>query len=376
MAGISEYMNWPRIEAVIYGEEASPRDVMGPKLIRDGVLIQGFFPGAKEVEVLAGNKKYPMELQDEAGYFAVLLPLRKIPSYTYHVCFEDREYTFSDAYAFPGQITEEEEKQFLAGVWYGAFEKLGAHPASVGKVKGTYFAVWAPNATRVSVLGDFNNWNGKILPMHRMPMSGIFELFVPDVKPGTLYKYEIISRDGTRTLKADPYAFEVEKQDAEGLKDASVVADLSGFAWNDEEWMKTRCAAPVHKVPVSIYETGLLDWEKPEDLVQFVKSTDYTHVELHPVMEYLEESRGAYSTFSYFAPTSRFGTPEDFRKLVDALHQAGIGVILDWTPAQFPEYESGLQNFDGTPLYEVQNPLFARHPFWNTFLYNYESPMV
>ena len=243
---------------------------------------------------------------------------------------------------------------------------------TVDGVEGTYFAVWAPNAQRVSVVGDFNNWDGRFLMMHRMPMSGIFELFVPDIKAGTLYKYEIKEKSGKISLKADPYGFGAEKP-----KDcASVVTDLSGFSWDDGEWMEARKKYDDRKQPISIYETDITKWESGEELAEFMKETGYTHVEFKPVMEYLEESTGGYSTSSYYAPTSRFGTPEKFQKAVNLLHQAEVGVILDWTPAQFPRFEGGLEKFDGTPLYEIPDESASVHPMWGTMLYNYGSPMV
>ena len=208
--------------------------------------------------------------------------------------------------------------------------------------------------------------------MHRMPMSGIFELFVPGVEAGTHYKYEIKVKGGEVLLKADPYGNSAD-HDPEG---ASVVADVSAFQWNDGDWMKERHRFDDRKQPVSIYETSLEEWKSAEELVEFLAEEDFTHVELHPVMEYLDDITGGYSTYAYYAPTSRFGSVADFQKLVDELHQAGVGVILGWTPAQFPRYASGLEKFDGTPLYERQNPAEAIHPFWGTLLYNYGSPMV
>ena len=208
--------------------------------------------------------------------------------------------------------------------------------------------------------------------MHRMPMSGIFELFVPDIKVGTLYKYEIKEKSGKVSLKSDPYGFQAEKP--KGC--ASVVADLSGFSWDDGEWLEERCKYDDRKQPVSIYETDITKWESGEELAEFMKETGYTHVEFKPVMEYLEESTEGYSTSSYYAPTSRFGAPEKFQKAVNLLHQAGVGVILDWTPAQFPRFEGGLEKFDGTPLYEIPDESASVHPMWGTMLYNYGSPMV
>ncbi|MDC7286191.1 1,4-alpha-glucan branching enzyme [Blautia schinkii] len=369
---VYSYMDWPRIEAVVYAEEASPKDVMSPRLTPDGVLVQGFFPGADSVQVLAGRQSYPMELEDDAGYFAALIPGRKIPRYRFKVQRGEKTQEFYDSYAFPGQISEEEEKAFCAGVYYEAYKKLGAHPMTVNQVKGTYFAVWAPNAMRVSVVGDFNNWDGRCHMMHRMPMSGIFELFVPGVKAGDSYKYEIKIKGGALLLKADPYAAASQVPPS----CTSVVADLSEFTWNDGEWMKGRSRYTDRRQPVSIYETSLTDWASAEELAAFLAETAYTHVEFLPVMEYLDEGTKGYSTSNYYAPTTRFGSPVDFQKLVDMLHQAGVGVILDWTPAQFPRFEGGMEAFDGTPLYEIQDPDMAVHPFWGTMLYNYASPMV
>ena len=365
-------MNWPRIEDVVYCEESAPRDVMGPSLTQEGVIVQGFFPDAEAVSVVTGGKTYVCELEDEAGYYAVLLPRWKIPEYKFRVTKNGETKEFYDPYAFPGQITEDEEKAFCAGVYYEAYEKMGAHPMEINGVKGTYFAVWAPNAVRVSVVGDFNNWDGRTLMMHRMPMSGIYELFVPGVGAGDIYKYEIKTKDGGILLKADPYAAQAQQPPCT----ASVVADVDSFRWNDEDWMSSRCRFADKKQPVSIYETSLGQWSSAEELVDFLTETGYTHVEFLPVMEYLEEETNGYSTSAYFAVTSRFGEPEDFRALVDTLHQAGIGVILDWTPAQFPRYEGGLERFDGTPLYEQPNESGKVHPFWGTLLYNYASPMV
>lgn len=367
-----EYMDWPRIEAIVYGEEASPRDVMQPRVTEDGVLIQGFFPGADAAEVVVGEKSYPMILEDEAGYYAVMLPLKRIPEYRFRVIRGSRKETFYDAYECPCQITEEEERAFCAGVYYKAYEKLGAHPGTCGEVEGTYFAVWAPNAIRVSVVGDFDRWDGRRLPMHRMPMSGIFEIFVPGVQAGASYQYEIKIKGGNVQRKSDPYG-----NGTQGAPSViSVVTELGDFLWQDEAWMKERERFASREVPVSIYETDVTEWKNSGELVEFLKETGYTHVEFHPVMEYLDRSSGGYSTSAYYAVTTRFGTAADFRTLVEDLHQARIGVILDWTPAQFPRFDAGLEKFDGTSLYEVQDPAMAVHPMWGTMLYNYGSPMV
>ena len=357
-------MDWPRIEAIVYGEETAPKDVMSPRLTADGVLIQGFFPDAEKAEVIAGRKTYAMEKEDEAGYFAVLIPGRRIPSYLFRVTKGEETEEFADPYAFAGQITEEEEKAFCAGVYYHAYEKLGAHPATIRGTQGVSFAVWAPNAVSVSVAGDFNKWDGRRHIMHRMPMSGIFELFVPGAKVGDLYKYEIKVKGGEIKFKTDPYGASIEQPPAS----ASVVADVSSFQWEDDSWVKNRKKYADRKQPLSIYETSMDQWKDGAELAEYAGKLGYTHVELHPVMAYLNDEAGPYSTYGYYALDRRLGTPEDFQKFVNELHKAEIGVILDWTPAAFPREEGGLELFDGTPLYEEPDPSMAIH--------NYESPMV
>ena len=266
---VYKYMDWPEIEAVVYAEEASPKDLMAPRLTADGILIQGFFPDAEKAEVLVDKKAYEMEKQDDAGYFAAMIPGRKIPAYQYRITRGKETRTFADPYAFPGQITEAEEKAFCAGVYYHSYEKLGAHPIELNGVTGTSFAVWAPNALRVSVVGDFNNWDGRCHMMHRMPMSGIFELFIPGVKAGEIYKYEMKLKGGTVQMKSDPYAACTELPPAS----ASVVADLRDFQWDDAKWMEERIRFRDRKQPVSIYETSLSNWKDTSELVSYVKET-------------------------------------------------------------------------------------------------------
>jgi 1,4-alpha-glucan branching enzyme len=227
------YMDWPEIEAVIYGEEASPLDLLKPRVTPDGILVQGFFPKAEQVEVVAGETAYPMKLQDEAGYYAVMLPGAELPDYHFRLKKADKTIEFLDPYRFSPQITETQEKAFCTGVAYRVYEFLGAHPMTVDGVAGTHFAVWAPNAMRVSVVGDFNLWDGRRMPMRRLWDSGIFDLFVPDLEIGALYKYEIKAKGGLTYLKADPYANAAELRP----NTASVVADLDDFTWTDEKWM-------------------------------------------------------------------------------------------------------------------------------------------
>ena len=284
-----------------------------------------------------------MEKEDEAGYFAAMIPGRKIPEYEYRVTRGEEVQEFSDPYAFAGQITEAEEKAFCAGVYYHAYEKLGAHPMEINGVKGTSFAVWAPNAVRVSVVGNFNEWDGRRHVMHRMPMSGIFELFIPGVKVGDIYKYELKLKGNRIELKSDPYAACTEVPPA----GASVVADTGAFQWEDEEWMAGRKKFDDRKQPVSIYETSLTDWKDGAELVEFVKKLNYTHVELHPVMEYLDDEAGEYSTFAYYAPDQEIWYAAGFPdRLVNAASQSRISeLILDWTPSHFPRVRRAVWSF-------------------------------
>ena len=382
-----ELMDWPEIEAVVYSEEYAPREILGPHVTGDGVLIQCFFPGADKVTVkmIKDGREYPMSKEDDAGYFAVLLSGRKIPEYTYLVEQEGEQIECYDAYAFPCQITLEEEQKFINGICYDIYEKLGAHPMTVNGVDGVYFAVWAPNAARVSVVGDFNHWDGRVYQMQRLSVSGIYELFIPQIPVGSLYKYELKLKDGLTYLKADPYANQAELRPAT----ASVVADLTQYVWKDQTWMKERKKIQTEDAPMFVYEMHLASWKKPEDgrefynyrelapmIVAYVKEMGYTHVELMPVMEHPFDASWGYQVTGYYAPTSRYGSPEDFMYFVDTLHQAGIGVILDWVPAHFPRDTFGLANFDGTCLYEHLDPRQGYHPHWGTLIYNYGRPQV
>ena len=375
-------MDWAEIEAVVYSEEDHPRDILGPRVTPEGVLVQCFFPGETSVSLktLSDNRLHPMVMEDEAGFFAVLLKGRQIPKYTYVLGGKRGGREILDPYAFPPQITAKEEAAFRAGVCYRIYEKMGAHPMTVEGVEGVYFAVWAPNAVRVSVVGDFNGWDGRRHQMNRLD-SGIFELFVPGLETGTLYKYELKAKGGLTYLKADPYANRAELRP----NTASVVADLSGFEWDDREWMEKQRKRQKDAGPLFIYEMHLGSWKKPEEedrefynyrelapmLAEYLKDMGYTHVELMPVMEHpLDESWG-YQVTGYYAPTSRYGSPEDFMYFMNYMHKAGIGVILDWVPAHFPKDNFGMAAFDGTCLYEHLDPRKGMHPHWGTLIYNY-----
>lgn len=268
------------------------------------------------------------------------------------------------------------------GTHYRAWHKLGAHAWELRGTRGTHFAVWAPNAERVSVVGDWNGWKHDVHPMDCRPLAGVWEAFVPGVGPGALYKYALQSRvNGYRVEKADPYAFTGETRP----KTASRVWDLSGYGWGDQEWMAGRAAAQAHGAPISIYEVHLGSWMRvPEEgnrwltyreaakrLVDYVRGLGYTHVEFLPLTEHPFDGSWGYQTVGYFAPTSRFGTPQQLMHLIDALHKNGIGVILDWVPSHFPTDEHGLAYFDGTHLYEHADPRQGLHQDWGSAIFNF-----
>ena len=275
-------------------------------------------------------------------------------------------------------------ENFSNGIHYTIYEKMGAHPMSIDGVEGTYFAVWAPNAERVSVVGDFNLWDGRRNPMIKIKEAGIHELFIPGLKAGACYKYEIKTKQGLPMLKADPYANAAELRP----NTASIITELGGFTWTDEKWLEQRKATDYKKEPMLIYEVHLGSWRKPEPdgedarefytyrelapmLASYVKEMGYTHVELMPIMEHpLDESWG-YQVTGYYAPSSRYGTPHDFMALVDALHDAGIGVIMDWVPAHFPKDEFGLYEYDGACCYEYSDPAKWEHKDWGTRVFDF-----
>ena len=381
-----DMMDWAEIEAVQYSEEKYPGNILGPRVTPEGILIQCFFPEEEKVSLrtLSDRKLHAMT-EEDGGYFAILLPGKKIPRYTFVLGDKKEGREIYDPYAFPSQITEKEEARFQAGICYDIYEKLGAHPMTVQGVEGVNFAVWAPNALRVSVVGDFNRWDGRTCQMHCLD-SGIFELFIPGLKAGDLYKYEIKAKGGLTYLKADPYANAAQMRP----DTASVVADLRDYEWQDQEWMRTRGEKQGYQDPMFIYEVHLGSWKKPKEgekefynyrelaplLAEYVKDMGYTHVELMPVMEHpLDESWG-YQVTGYYAPTSRYGSPQDFMYFMDYMHREGIGVILDWVPAHFPRDTFGLSAFDGTCLYEHQDPRKGFHPHWGTLIYNYGRPEV
>lgn len=380
-------MNWPGIEAIIYSEEDDPHRLLGPHREGNATVVQAFYPGAVSMELkLPGQKTVEMEQADEAGYYAALVGGKEIGSYTLKASLEDgTTEEFEDPYRFAPVITKEDTARFAAGIHYEAYRILGAHMMTIDKTQGVHFAVWAPNALRVSVVGDFNHWDGRRHQMRRLWDSGIFEIFIPGVREGENYKFELKLKGGLTYLKADPYAFGQQLRP----DTASVVRNIDGFAWEDEAWILAREKSCPEKEPMSVYEMYLGSFAKPEDgrryynyrefapkVISYVKEMGYTHVELMPVMEHPLDGSWGYQVIGYYAPTARYGTPQDFMYFVNELHKAGIGVILDWVPAHFPRDAYGLSGFDGTCLYEHKDPRQGAHPHWGTLIYNYGRPQV
>ena len=379
-------MHWGRIEAVVYAEEDKPYEFLGAHPTEDGTLVQAFFPDACSVSVVYKGKEYPMECADESGFFAVLLPQKTVKKYRYRVVYEAGETEAEDVYRFAPTLSAKEMEAFSTGIHYEAYKMLGAHPMTMDGVEGVRFALWAPNAVRVSVVGDFNFWDGRRLPMHRHEEYGIFELFVPGVKQGDIYKYEIKVKGGLTVLKADPYAAAAQKRP----DTASVVFDSSSFVWKDQEWQTEKAKNTSKEKPMAIYELHLGSFKKPTEedgsfynygelavlVADYVKKMGYTHVELLPVMEHPFDGSWGYQVTGYYAPTARYGTPEDFKFFMNYMHEKGIGVILDWVPAHFPRDTFGLAEFDGTCLYEHKDPRQGSHPHWGTLIFNYGRPQV
>jgi len=384
-------MDWARIEGVVYSEEDNPHEFLGLTKVLGGCLIQAFFPNAKKVYSVIESgkdiKEYQMELADEEGFFAVFIPkLTGVEKTHYYFRIVDENGVIKeleDPYSFDSTIDSSILDKFNAGICYDIYNYLGAHVKTIKGIKGVSFAVWAPNAIRVSVVGDFNNWDGRIHQMRRIGESGVFEIFIPSVKENDIYKYEIKLKGSRISLKADPYGFSAQKRP----DTASMVSNISSYSFDDEKWMSTRKQIRADK-PMAIYELNLSSFCKEgeekspnyrdiaEELSTYVKETGFTHIELMPIMEYpLDESLG-FQTLGYFAPTSRYGTPQDFMYFINHMHKNDIGVILDWVPSHFPKDDHGLSYFDGTCLYEHQDPRQGLSSDGQMCLFNYGRPEV
>ncbi len=386
---LEDWVNWILYDELKNGVINAPKHLLGNHVYGDGQVITVYRPYAEKVcvESPTGKNREEMECLAE-GFYGFYSAKKKYKGTKYRIetTYQDgTTVVTADAYAFDSQITEFDTYLFAEGKHYDVYEKFGAHPMTIDGVKGTYFAVWAPHARRVSVVGDFNMWDGALNPMQMMQTSGIYELFIPDVAPGAVYKYQILTRDGEILYKADPYGNQCQVRP----DNANVVADLTGYKWKDTDWIENRKQQTREtelKKPMAIYECHLGSWKKKiEDsdfgfytyrelakmLCDYVKKMGYTHVELMGIAEYPFDGSWGYQVTNYYAPPSRYGSPEDFMYFVDHMHENGIGVILDWVPAHFPRDEHGLGRFDGMPLYEHPDPRRGEHPDWGTYIFDF-----
>ncbi|MGQ0601853.1 MAG: 1,4-alpha-glucan branching protein GlgB [Anaerolineales bacterium] len=372
------------IAAIVGGHYSAPFDVLGlhQRPEGQGLILRTFQPDAKEVAVRRGESSQPLERGHDEGFFELALP-DETQFFDYQLAVTDwngNTRVVDDPYRFAPVLGEMDLYLYNEGNLLKAWEKLGAHPVTHQGVAGTVFAVWAPGALRVSVVGDFNRWDGRRHPMRPRGASGIWELFIPDLGPGTVYKYEVKSRfRGYIANKADPFGFASELRPA----NASVVYDINQYQWNDGEWMAARKQQQSFEAPINLYEVHLGSWKRKGDdqwltyreladeLVPYVKEMGYTHIETMPIAEHPYDGSWGYQVTGYFAPTSRFGSPDDFRYFVDQAHQAGLGIVVDWVPAHFPKDEHGLGYFDGTHLYEHADPRQGEHKDWGTFIFNF-----
>ncbi len=383
-----------RVENLVAGRSSDPFAVLGPQPVDTPAgrrwLVRFFQPDAVSGEILLAASTQPVLARriHPSGLFEAQLPEQiqgppRPSGYRIRYVTQDgRRIQRCDAYAFPYLLSEFDLYLMGEGRHYDAYEKLGAHVHTVDGVVGVNFSVWAPSARRVSVVGDFNGWDGRINPMRARGSSGLWELFVPELAEGAIYKYELIGPGGELlALKADPYGFRAELRPHTG----SIVTQLDTYQWKDREWMERRPQTNWLEKPVAFYEVHLGSWrrmpeqdyrwlsykELADQLIPYVRSLGYSHIELLPIMEHPFDGSWGYQTIGYFAPTSRYGTPAEFMEFVDRCHQAGLGVILDWTPAHFPRDAHGLAYFDGTHLYEHSDPRQGSHPDWGTLVYNY-----
>jgi 1,4-alpha-glucan branching enzyme len=378
------------IKRIVRGEHHDVFGVLGlhqgTSQGRPAALVRAFVPWATSLEVVdaATGDATTMERLHPAGFFQAGFPGRSAFLYRLRATDADGAVVeFLDPYTFPPTLGELDIHLLGEGTDLQMYRKLGAHPDRIGGVAGVRFAVWAPNAERVSVVGDFNHWDGRRHVMRIHPGVGVWDIFLPDLGVGTLYKYEIKPRNGPPFLKSDPVGFQTEVRPAT----ASVVHGLSEYTWSDQEWLAQRAERDHQRAPMLVYEVHLGSWrwagdrpltylELADQLPEYVERMGFTHVEFMPVMEHPYDPSWGYQVTGYFAPTSRFGTPDDLRLLIDRLHQRNIGVILDWVPAHFPKDAAGLRRFDGTALYEHQDPRQGEHPDWGTLIFNYSRNEV
>jgi 1,4-alpha-glucan branching enzyme len=374
------------LDVFLGGAHPDPFRILGPHRVGDDLIVRVFRPDAKEVSVVIPGKQEQRFAADRLrpeGFFQATLPgmKRDLDYRVYLTGWDGSTALVRDPYSYGLIMGEVDLHLFAEGNHLQLYEKFGAHLRAIGDAKGVYFAVWAPNAQRVSVVGDFNGWDGRVNPMRRLLGSGVWELFLPDVGEGAHYKFEIRTPAGALLLKADPFGLFSQH----GKQTSSLVYNLERYKWSDREWMEARPARQLHASALSIYEVHLGSWRRKVDegnrplsylelcetLIPYVLEMGYTHIELMPVAEHPFEGSWGYQVTNYYAPTSRFGNPDEFRHFIDKCHQAGIGVIMDWVPAHFPKDAHALAEFDGTDLYEHADPRQGEHQDWGTLIFNF-----
>jgi 1,4-alpha-glucan branching enzyme len=369
------------LNRLLAGEHHDPHSVLGAHEYGDHTVVRTYRPHAVEVVALVGGERYPFQ-HIESGLFAVALPFTNLVDYRLEVSYPGAggatdTHTVADAYRFLPTLGEVDLHLFAEGRHERLWEILGAHPRSFttpdGVVDGVSFAVWAPNATGVSLIGEFNHWDGNQAQLRVLGSTGVWELFWPDFAVGGLYKFRIHGADGAVTDRADPMAFATEVPPQTGSR-----VTESSYSWSDDDWMARRSQLNALFEPMSTYEVHLLSWrpglsfrQLADELTNYVVEHGFTHVEMMPVAEHPFGGSWGYQVTSYYAPTSRLGTPDDFRYLMDRLHQAGIGVIVDWVPAHFPKDAWALGRFDGTPLYEHSDPNRGEQLDWGTYVFDF-----
>lgn len=373
------------LEKLLSATHHDPFRFLGPHREEGRWVVRIFQPEADDASLLppGGKRAVKAKRVHEAGLFEARIKGDDRPS-GYSLRFKNRfghRWEAADPYSVGSQLGEMDLYLFTEGNHFEIYRKLGAHLKNVDGVAGVLFAVWAPNARRVSVVGDFNQWDGRIHCMRNHPGAGIWEIFIPGIGIGTHYKFEVLGANGRIQLKSDPYGFFSQH----GIQTASLVFDLDRYQWGDDEWMRRRREKKHVREPVNVYEVHLGSWARvPEEgnryltyneladrLIDYVADMGYTHIELLPVAEHPFDGSWGYQVTNYYAPTSRFGNPDEFRALVDRAHRKGIGVLLDWVPGHFPKDAHGLASFDGTHLYEHADPRQGEHRDWGTLIFNY-----
>ncbi|MFJ2160241.1 1,4-alpha-glucan branching enzyme [Streptomyces sp. NPDC087856] len=369
---ISPALNASDRDRLLHGTHHAPHSVLGAHPVPGGVAFRAFRPFARGVTVVAGELR--AELHDDGdGFFSGLVPLQGVPEYRLSVAYDGAVQEVEDAYRFLPALGDLDLHLIGEGRHEELWQALGARTMTHQGVAGTRFTVWAPDAQGVRLAGTFNFWDGTGAPLRSLGATGVWELFMPGIGEGELYKFEITRPDGSKTLRADPMARRTEVPPS-----TSSIVTASHYTWGDEDWLAQRPQVPAHKAPFSVYELHLASWrpgltyrQLAEQLPAYIKDLGFTHVELMPVAEHPFGGSWGYQVTGFYAPTARLGTPDDFKFLVDSLHQAGIGVLMDWVPAHFPRDDWALAEFDGRPLYEHEDPLRAAHPDWGTLEFDF-----